>query len=75
MVSIFALINRPQCIASLFVQIISHMFFGFSREPVSDVIIWKLEAQSLESHKVFFDNRSYRNLFSALIDDRPISIY
>ena len=52
--SIFALINRPQCIASLFVQIISHMFFGFSREPVSGVIIWKLEAQSLESHKVSF---------------------
>ena len=64
MVAICALISIPQCIASLFIQIISDMF-SFSLELVSDVIIWKMKAQSVESHKVFFDNRNYRNyLFS-----------
>lgn len=67
MVAICALINLPQCIASLFVQLISDLFslIQSCSESVSCAIIWKLVAPSVESHKVCFDNRSYRNyLFS-----------
>ena len=64
MVAICALISIPQCIASLFIHIISDMF-SFSLELVSNVIISKMIAQSVELHQVFFDNRNYRNYLSS----------